>query len=943
MRKRKGRSTALFLVFCMVLSMMSAIPARAAWDGENEDFYGLLAVDRLETYWDEQDEREKILLGDDEYPAEPQWGEDGQSPTPGERISYTDWKEASIAGSVLWLDYSTIDGVKTHILAKDIAEEVEYSEINPDEMGSKSWEKKQKEDLIEEYTAETNKGEKEFVLFRPDKPGYYRFSCAQCNEENETDKLIVHVDYPEIGFYSESNQEPANLYLDNYIYDNSVDDYIGLKGKSDNTIYVNLYNRYNADSIELTGECTLSFWDDEADSNIDLNGNFLDGDSESDDVSSYMSVEQVTDESGWYKITFNEALSSKDDFSLKINGIKKYKDENEDEHEEPMEAYLNGIFRQPGLYVTCDGEDLHSGEDDWLTYYGGINPEEAELRFGNFTKDENTGKIKEEDLNLNELNGKTFKIEAQRFEEGAEYHDVIVGEDCTYEITDDGALKIKSFYQQVYRITIGDGEPVCVHPCMDVIEFFNTPEYPDDPEKITNRICTAKVDEGKTEKVYVLAHMNPTDPFAANMDDAAITVTLEDEDKTEVKDYIEVSPITKELGRNDDDVPFGFSGYEIKITDQAKEDFRIKVVADAPVKPDWSDELPRYDKELLVEINKGSSLKVKTQPKKTVYTEGETFDPTGMTVELVYEDGTKETVQKGYTVTPAGPLTATNTSVMVEYCGLKTTQPITVKQKQQPTTEQPTTQQPTTQTPPAAQPSTEGTVLSSQETGEKAEFTVTSDNGANPTVAYKKTTDKKEKSVKVPNTVKVNGVTYKVTSIADNAFKGNKTITKVTVGSNITSIGKNAFASCTKLKSITIPKNVTTVGDNAFKGCTALTKVTLPAKTKKVGKNAFYGCKKISKVTFKGTSVTKIGDGAFRKCSALKSVSIPKNVTEIGKDAFRDCKKLKTITIKGTKLKKIGKNVFKNLPKNVTIKVPKKKKAAYKKLLKKAGYKGKVK
>ena len=66
-------------------------------------------------------------------------------------------------------------------------------------------------------------------------------------------------------------------------------------------------------------------------------------------------------------------------------------------------------------------------------------------------------------------------------------------------------------------------------------------------------------------------------------------------------------------------------------------------------------------------------------------------------------------------------------------------------------------------------------------------------------------------------------------------------------------------------------------------------------------------------------------------------------VTEIGSKAFSGCKNLKQVTIKSKKITKIGKNAFKNVSKKAVVKVPKSKKKVYKKLLKKAGYKGKVK
>ncbi len=98
-------------------------------------------------------------------------------------------------------------------------------------------------------------------------------------------------------------------------------------------------------------------------------------------------------------------------------------------------------------------------------------------------------------------------------------------------------------------------------------------------------------------------------------------------------------------------------------------------------------------------------------------------------------------------------------------------------------------------------------------------------------------------------------------------------------------------------------------------------------------------------VTIQGTKykVTAIAAKAFSGYGKLKTVTIGKNVKSIGKQAFAKDKKLKTITVKGTALKKVGKKSFINVPAKAKIKVPKKSKKAYKKLLKKGGFKGKVK
>lgn len=88
--------------------------------------------------------------------------------------------------------------------------------------------------------------------------------------------------------------------------------------------------------------------------------------------------------------------------------------------------------------------------------------------------------------------------------------------------------------------------------------------------------------------------------------------------------------------------------------------------------------------------------------------------------------------------------------------------------------------------------------------------------------------------------------------------------------------------------------------------------------------------------------VTSIGKNAFKGNKKLTKITIGKYVSRIGDNAFCNCSKLKKITFKGTSVKKIGKNAFKGVPKKAVAKVPKKVRTKYKKLLKKAKYKGKL-
>lgn len=89
--------------------------------------------------------------------------------------------------------------------------------------------------------------------------------------------------------------------------------------------------------------------------------------------------------------------------------------------------------------------------------------------------------------------------------------------------------------------------------------------------------------------------------------------------------------------------------------------------------------------------------------------------------------------------------------------------------------------------------------------------------------------------------------------------------------------------------------------------------------------------------------VIAIADSAFKNNTKLKEVTIPANIQIIGKNAFAGCKNLKTIKFLGKDIKQIGKKAWKGVSKKATIQVPKKVKKKYKKLLKKAGYKGTIK
>ena len=140
---------------------------------------------------------------------------------------------------------------------------------------------------------------------------------------------------------------------------------------------------------------------------------------------------------------------------------------------------------------------------------------------------------------------------------------------------------------------------------------------------------------------------------------------------------------------------------------------------------------------------------------------------------------------------------------------------------------------------------------------------------------------------------------------------------------------------------------VVTAGSGAAYAQYKITSATeaqyLKSKLKKSAKSASIPA--TISVAGKTYAVTSVAKGALKGYKKVKSLVIGANVVKIGASAFQGCKKLAKVTVKSKKLKSIGKKAFKSTSSKIKVKVPKAKKAAYKKMLKKAGLpkKGKVK
>ena len=122
-----------------------------------------------------------------------------------------------------------------------------------------------------------------------------------------------------------------------------------------------------------------------------------------------------------------------------------------------------------------------------------------------------------------------------------------------------------------------------------------------------------------------------------------------------------------------------------------------------------------------------------------------------------------------------------------------------------------------------------------------------------------------------------------------------------------------------------------TVTDTVKKNVAYIAPVTIKAKTITIPATI-----KINGEIYK---VTKIDKNALKGNKKVTKIVVGSNIQSIGDYAFSGCKKLKTIIIQSKKLttKTVSKKAFKGLAKKVVVKVPKKKRTAYKKLLKKKG------
>lgn len=323
-----------------------------------------------------------------------------------------------------------------------------------------------------------------------------------------------------------------------------------------------------------------------------------------------------------------------------------------------------------------------------------------------------------------------------------------------------------------------------------------------------------------------------------------------------------------------------------------------------------------------------SSIEITTPPTKTTYTDGETFDPTGMVVTATYSDGSTSAVNNyDYSsTTMTGGQTTIQISITVNGITKTVDQSVTVSYND------------------SYLHLTTAQAASANWTWTESGNTITdifpiNASSASGNVRIPKTIDNKPvisvgsqfksclnmTSIEIPDSV----ITLK-----DGAFCYCRSLSSTSIPKSVTSIGENVFGGCTALimlsvdadntmysysdglcskdgatlikaacivlSNYTVPSTVINVGDYAF-NCisTKATDIVMPSGIQTIGSYAFSGCSKLKSITLPST-ITSIENYAFSGCSGLTSITIPANVKTIGASAFNYCTGITSVTFSGT-------------------------------------------
>ena len=206
--------------------------------------------------------------------------------------------------------------------------------------------------------------------------------------------------------------------------------------------------------------------------------------------------------------------------------------------------------------------------------------------------------------------------------------------------------------------------------------------------------------------------------------------------------------------------------------------------------------------------------------------------------------------------------------------------------------------------------------------------------------------------LKIPDSLKYDGVTYPVISIAeappkilrhafkdietisfpkdlrvigDSAFKGSTSLVELDFSrAHNIAVGNSAFENCTELSQISFSQRIGTIGNSAFENCTKLSQFSFPKEIETIGNSAFENCTKLSQISFPN-SLAGIGNSAFKNCTSLEILDlfhVHSDDMVIGNSAFENCTSLRIIELSVADRMKVGNSAFKDCTKLSQINFP---------------------
>ncbi len=342
-----------------------------------------------------------------------------------------------------------------------------------------------------------------------------------------------------------------------------------------------------------------------------------------------------------------------------------------------------------------------------------------------------------------------------------------------------------------------------------------------------------------------------------------------------------------------------------------------------------------------------TTISIKSKPTKTTYFVGENLNTTGLTITVLYNNGTTKTISSGFSCSPTSLSSSGTKTITVTYNGKTTTFTVSVSDvalssiaiKSKPTK---------TSYYVGDTLNTSGLTLTALY-NDGTTKTISSGFSCSPmalssagtktiTVTYSGMTTsftvtvllKEEVTYSLANgvlTISGNGAMDDYAATSAPWYSKASSISKIIIEDNVTSIGDYAFYWCTAVREISISSSVLSFGESSFAGCNSLKSLAIPNGVTSIGDDAFYGCTSLQSITIP-SSVTRIASDAFDDCSSLKSIEvaaanknyhskgncliststntlvagchnsvIPNYVTKIGSQAFSGRTSLQSITI----------------------------------------------